>query len=82
MNTQGINSQVSWAEFVRITQQARIRNSGLSDNVNRVHDVEKRERTNPYKSVQKAPVENSLYTSSPTTKAKIKISGGLFDAYA
>ena len=81
MNTQGVNNQVSWAEFVRLTKQARTRNNGFSKEVNRVNEVNKRIKTNPYTSVQNENVKNISHTQVPAG-AKIKISGGLFDAYA
>ena len=81
MNTQGVNNQVSWAEFVRLTQQARIRNNGFSKEINRVNEVNKRIRTNPYNSVQNGMSKNISQTQV-SAGAKTKISGGLFDAYA
>lgn len=81
MNTQGVNNQVSWAEFVRLTQQARIRNNGFSKNANRVNEVKKRVKTNPYTSVKNGMAKNISHTQA-SAGAKTKISGGLFDAYA
>lgn len=82
MNTQGVNSQISWAEFVRLTQQARIRNNGLTKESSRVSEVKKRADINPYSSVAQKGFVRNMPNTKQTSGAKIKISGGLFDAYA
>ncbi|KMQ51157.1 hypothetical protein CHISP_1863 [Chitinispirillum alkaliphilum] len=80
MNTQSIQSQNSWEQFMKLSQQARSRNSGFS-----VNGVQSRNKTeNPesvYKKATPAVPRNANFQPS-VSNHKGKTVGCNFDAYA
>lgn len=83
MNTQGIgNSSDGWAQFVKLTQEARLRNKGIQ-NESVTFSVNSKIAAGSTATQEKtAPIarNNSFMRGEPQVKAKIL--GGLFDAYA
>lgn len=77
MNTQAVGNRDAWAQFMKLTQEARMRNSGFVVRGERVSAPE-REKTIPAAAVPSRGV--SFSTAEPREKGRIL--GGLFDAYA
>lgn len=81
MNTQGIGKQDSWGHFMKLTQDARLRNTGLSSRASTVSAS----KSNAASSVQtnKSPLilKGASYSKGEPDVKKV-ILGGKFDAYA
>ncbi|NLE02468.1 MAG: hypothetical protein GX640_21605 [Fibrobacter sp.] len=78
MNTVGVKNSDAWAQFMKLTQDARVRNTSLSN-------VQKTSSTKSGGILQATPrsvIGNmELYrTKQPQTKSPVL--GGRFDAYA
>jgi hypothetical protein len=84
VNTQGIsNNQDSWMQFVKLTQEARKRNSYVQE-LNSKNNVQQKQTIkahNIFGQNQKISFvkSNSINDSEP--KLHTKILGGLFDTY-
>ncbi|MFP4242056.1 MAG: hypothetical protein ACLFQB_07395 [Chitinispirillaceae bacterium] len=80
---QGIQGTTSWAQFMKLTQQARARNSGLS-----VPHAAKPRATQPEKKVadvytrSQSSIQQVKTQASRPTEAPRKTVGFNFDAYA
>ncbi len=78
MNTKAISRDDAWAQFMKLTQEARVRNSGLAHSSTSVSGSKKESvRTNPSPLILSGVSYNK---SKPD--AKRVILGGKFDAYA
>lgn len=78
MNTKGISSGDAWAQFMKLTQEARVRNSGLAHSSTSVSGPKKTSgKTKPSPLVLSG---GSYNKSKPDVKRVIL--GGKFDAYA
>lgn len=81
MNTQGIGKQDSWAQFMKLTQDARLRNTGFAEKSQKVSSA----RSTTTDASQLRPLSLSLkgisYSSGEPEVKKV-ILGGKFDAYA
>ena len=78
MNTQGVGSRDAWAQFVRLAQEARTRNQGLSAG------VAKHSAAQPtgIQGTFSLPPARGVSFATGEPKVKAKVVGGLFDAYA
>ncbi len=78
MNTNGISRDDAWAQFMKLTQEARVRNSGLAHSSTSVSGTKKESvRANPSPLV----LNGVSYNKSKPDVKKV-ILGGKFDAYA
>lgn len=82
MNMQGIGSQDAWNRFMKLTQDARLRNSGLTS-VNSNSSVSKK-NSQPFSVNSQKTVMAPLTMTYSKSESDIKkvILGGRFDAYA
>jgi hypothetical protein len=81
VNIQGVQNQASWAQFIRLKQQARFRNEGLASNVQNSSIVKKTPKNGAWPVSAQKMLKN-MAAADGQKKAVVKISGGLFDAYA
>ncbi len=78
MNTKGISGDDGWAQFIKLTQEARVRNSGLANSSSSVSGSKKASaRTNSLPLVL-----NGVSYNKGKPDVKRVILGGKFDAYA
>jgi len=81
VNTQGIGKQDAWSHFMKLTQDARLRNNGLSSGISAVSTS----KSSSAASVQanKVPlILKGMSYSKGQPDVKKVILGGKFDAYA
>lgn len=78
INTQGVGgSRDSWSQFMKVAQEARLRNSGFAQKAGFVSGVkEEKSQTSPVAS------SRGVAFSAGEPKVNSRILGGLFDAYA
>lgn len=78
VNTQGIGgSRDSWSQFMKVAQEARLRNSGFAQKAGFVSGVqEEKPQTSPIVS------SRGVAFSAGEPGVNRRILGGLFDAYA
>jgi hypothetical protein len=78
VNTKGISKDDAWARFMKLTQEARMRNSGLVHSSTAVSGTKRDSlRTN-----SSPLVINGVSYNKSKPEAKRMILGGKFDAYA
>jgi hypothetical protein len=82
MNTQGIGSQNNWAQFVKLTQEARIRNGGLATQKTSSPVKENNASKISPQTVKYQPVVRGMVYAVGEPKVKTVILGGKFDSYA
>ena len=84
MNTQGIgSSNDSWAQFVKLAQDARKRNQGISTQNGTAAQVNKtlNKPTGAVFQSQSVPFAKNISFNNLVPKAQSKILGGQFDTY-
>lgn len=84
MNTQGIRSNNdSWAQFVKLTQEARMRNQGISTQTGTASQVNRTvsKTTTAVLGSQSVPFAKNISFNSAVPKVNSKILGGMFDTY-
>lgn len=77
MNTQAVGNRDAWAQFMKLTQEARLRNSGFVARGERL-SVSDREKTLSAAAIPSRGV--SFSAAEPRENGRML--GGLFDAYA
>jgi hypothetical protein len=85
VNTQGIQSNNdSWAQFVKLTQDARKRNQGISTQTGTASQVNRTvtKTTDAVFQSQSVPFAKNISFDSAVPKVQSKILGGMFDTYA
>jgi hypothetical protein len=84
VNTQGVQSNNdSWAQFVKLTQDARKRNQGISTQTGTASQVN-RTASNTTAAVfqsQSVPFAKNVSFNNEVPKVQSKILGGMFDTY-
>ncbi|NLL12985.1 MAG: hypothetical protein GX267_06255 [Fibrobacter sp.] len=78
MNTNGISRDDAWAQFMKLTQEARVRNSGLAHSSTSVSTSKKESA----KATRLPLILNGASYNMSKPDVKRVILGGKFDAYA
>lgn len=84
VNTQTISgNNDSWAQFMKLTQAARMRNQGISPQNGTAQQVNRTvsKATSAVFQSQAAPFVRNVSFNSAVPKVQSKILGGMFDTY-
>jgi len=82
VNTQGIDSNRSWNNFVKLTEDARKRNQGIGVSDKAVSNVKKAVDNSSFTMTNnKVSAGRNVSFSTGAPKVETRILGGLFDTY-